>query len=626
MYCTYLLIDDIDAVIYILPKLIEERACKLKRNISHIHHFPERFNPGEDMKCPRCGSATQPMEDLGARFRLKKRLLGDFPNRIHCVSCEWATDARTHIRSQIEIILKKLGIIDPESGDIDDFYRRISVEDGFVDFDALDSRMKIEEITEDNRSEYEDAIMALFYLDRQVHNDKHTHTCFKRSDLCRMHHPKKNQPTGFREFALELKCTLLSEYFNTGQCETGRVFQCNTDVQFLFSKEQLGTLIAYYVVKYVTKPQDSFAREDIHLILEKYVTRFLGIRKEKLSQSVQHNSFGEDEVEGLNTDNLNVEEPDEEREHLTEEMRKMGKSLALTMCNILKGSQELDLSMCLHYLKTKSTYWCSEDKVLFCYGYLVKKYFYNNNEEEIVLMVENNQTEQSNRYQRKDDYNAYVNRPLSQENVSFATFTQSFNMTPSCRKNIDEEDKMRPGFHHFGKKILSAKAKQAFLSFIGPSYPVHFNFERNPLEMLHPLGSFDPIIHEEFFDIGTRTDDDQEEVSVQEEEGPMGDTSDIDEDHDIGSEDNKENLDETNQEKPRSSKLHRQNLFGFLACLHFVPFRNEISTLKTDDESWWEAFGRHVESISDIDREVLTSILESQVSSSAEEKCRSFPG
>jgi hypothetical protein len=51
--------------------------------------------------------------------------------------------------------------------------------------------------------------------------------------------------------------------------------------------------------------------------------------------------------------------------------------------------------------------------------------------------------------------------------------------------------------------------------------------------------------------------------------------------------------------------------------LHFVPFRNEISTLKTDDESWWEAFERHVESISDIDRDVLTSILESQVSSSA---------
>ena len=77
---------------------------------------------------------------------------------------------------------------------------------------------------------------------------------------------------------VELERQIVSEYFVNCNEAVSRAFKCNNDIKILFTKENVGCLLIWYIVKYVTKKQDTFARTLIESHIVKHVKQFIDTR------------------------------------------------------------------------------------------------------------------------------------------------------------------------------------------------------------------------------------------------------------------------------------------------------------------------------------------------------------
>jgi hypothetical protein len=69
-------------------------------------------------------------------------------------------------------------------------------------------------------------------------------------------------------------------------------------------------------------------------------------------------------------------------------------------------------------------------------------------------------------------------------------------------------------------------------------------------------------------------------------------------------------------------KVSKEELFGFLACLLFVPFKDDVTELKLENENWYECFARLAKKMPEPTKLMLLSVIERRVNDEARQKTR----
>ena len=629
--------------------------------------FPDYFDYNPAMVCPRCKAPTKPL-DLPKRYRLRPEYHYGPANVVGCSSstCDWGMTAEKHVRDESYRVLLHYGqmncatdldtqfqamvnkgelatitsddalvlsdsrcnnymgfqklqreqiatnrilarLATPVNEQQDDadckikdyinasgaFWETINLE-ARGDIDALrQSELTIREreaiLLQASNRLIASAKFGLLLLSVQHHKTSHTDTCFKKGCMCRMNHPREVVETTEMKECLEVRRSRFSEFLNSClECVT-RGFQCNSDVRLLPSRSSPGLVLLFYTTKYCVKEQDLFARGNINVILTKFLELYKNSRDRKTQEA-----------------EATITEETEELDNKTK--RGIARSLASTVFNAFRKAEALDLTMCALWLKTDGKeYWSSHKFVNLSYRRIVDKVF-GKSPSTTALFYEDETAPVEEKFMQKDQHAQYLARPEAYLNTSFYDFTKVGMLKRKGKAKIKESEKFLED-SPFAKSYYYMRLKNPqdrCVTLSGYSFPSHFNFEQNPMVILK--GSVDVVNEtqqqEQVLGLVPLDSfvDDYDDDNVQ-------GLDDDDDDEALGQEAVRDVEADKDQRLQFRTIEEKQNLWGLLACLLYVPHRS-LDELKPINESWWEAFKRVGPTLSEAAKLQLISIME----------------
>jgi hypothetical protein len=227
-------------------------------------------------------------------------------------------------------------------------------------------------------------------------------------------------------------------------------------------------MLVWYIVKYVTKKQDTFARTLIEAQMMKHVNKLTDSRSRYFHDELLES------VSFVESSDLTVEQK-----------RNIGIRLACTLFNILRVGEQLDVTYCLHYLKDRKEHWSSHEFVNVFVGHVVKKELFGEEINETQLR-EDPFADKTRKYINDDKYRQYVFRPLHLKQLTFYEFTENYFMKNS--KGIKNQvaymfqDNFDPKNIYRCVKVNDTTKR--CVSLVEAQFPSHEGFVPSPYEVL----------------------------------------------------------------------------------------------------------------------------------------------
>jgi hypothetical protein len=473
--------------------------------------YPRYFDFHKDMKCPNCQNRAMKEQELGSRFSMSSEYHFSYPYVVKCTSCGRGLRGREHIANEAERILKhykEVEGINPITQEVVELIRSMQLTDlkeatwtsdatNFVEFGEIVSEHDVvlkelltkkipestfatvaddiicnQRFTWKHRVEYLDkhrsrlvatAKLAFLYLEKQEHDDGHKDTCFKKGNFsCRSGYPRSKVAKTMLAQFVELERGTFSEYINNCNEAVSRSLLCNNDVKLLFTVENIGCLLVYYIVKYVTKRQDTYAKAVLESHLVKHVKRFMDAQDRVMNRELERFSF----------DNSNSNSS-------PAELRKRAVRLACTLFNIIRTGEQLDVTYCLFFIKERKEYWCSHEFVTLYLRDIVKEVLFKEERLE-VHMREDQFAGRNDRFVQDSKYIEYQCRPVELVEQSFYEYAEGwFKKNKTGIKNQKalkfQAKTPNPGVNYLCAQ-LNPDIKRC-VNLVGVSFPSHFQFE-----------------------------------------------------------------------------------------------------------------------------------------------------
>ena len=609
----------------------DDKFCTYAESVA-TSGFPKYFEYSEEMRCTKCGSNTVPIEGgVPPRFRLNPKIHYGSPNVVKCSSatCKWAITGEAHIKEEARRIFVHYGII-AHDGDIDAKFRDIMFSGGLVeldepsngaeddgDYNYVNFTNALKNVSDPMNAAYlekhrirliADAKSALLFLMHQYHKHSHTDTCFKKGGTCRMKFPKNVKDTSTIDEGIDFKRGIFDVYFNTCLEEVTRAFQCNTDIKFLLTHKDIGSIVAYYIVKYIAKEQDSFARAKLNMLLVTTLERLVKMRDEKLNSETGSATMDEDGIGQVDD----------------KKIRSVALSVVKMIYNLYRKGEELDLPMCSYLiLNGGKEYWCSHSFATVYLNDIVHEVFAEDYDAETRIF---DQVEDAPSADKKfivrNQHLQYIGRPKELEMSGLYWFFKHGFMDrikkTSPRNILRFVDSMKFAKYFFYCPFPRPDLKSVTLN--GYSLPDHFRFEKNPIDVINHIAANDDASS-----TSSSFDADEDNMSCHCcEDIDFDETNDDDDDIVAPGEynDTKPTQDRRNRYSLKfKTTKQKQELFSFIVCYLFVPYR-DIHTLRMINEesgvleTWWECFLRLGPTFDDKSKQVLTTMLEIKVSPS----------